>query len=133
MVYQETLLIACEYANPWESMDISTQRRIHFDTDRDFFWMTDLDGNYGLYFKADAAFAESNIRVRFKGMTILWRNSTEQIGEIFLVLHEKENWRMFFLLCQDLIWRTHRTQGRAKPSDVFESGLRDWQNLLSLS
>lgn len=122
-----------EHSNPWESMEISTQRRVDFETTRDFFWMTDLEGNFGLYLKSDELVEEDNVLVQFKGMSILWRNTDEHIGEMFLVLHKKEDWRMFFLLCQDLIWRTHRAKSGEKPSDVFESGLRGWQNLLSLT
>ena len=40
-----------EIKNPWENMEISTQRRVNIDTQRDYFWMTDLQGNYGFYLK----------------------------------------------------------------------------------
>jgi len=121
-----------DFMNPWESMDASTQRRIEFETKRDFFWMRDLDGNYGLFLKSDTSFEEDGVLVRFKGMTILWRNSKKRAGEIFLVLHDKRDWQMFRVLCEDLILHTHRSENGINPTDVIERRLRDWQDLLSL-
>lgn len=114
-------------------MDVSTQRRVAFETPLDFFWIADLEGNYGLFLKVDEKFDEDKILVRFAEMSILWRNSKSQNGEIFLVLHAKENWPMFYLLCQDLILRTHTARNQQRPSVAFENALRSWQNLLSLN
>lgn len=120
-----------EYKNPWENMPESTQRRVDFDTEHNFFWITDLQGNYGLYLKSDEIFNNDHNLVRLNGISILKRNSDENFGEFFLLLHKKEDWQIFYTLCQDLIKETHKSSTNEKPTATFEMRLKRWQSLLS--
>jgi Putative PD-(D/E)XK family member, (DUF4420) len=117
--------------NPWEHMQISSQRRLDLDTECNFFWMTDLQGNYGFYLQTNKVFVETNNLVKLKGVSILRRNSDENKGQLFLILHHKEDWQIFLTLCQDLINETHNCKDDEQTLSIFEARLKRWQNLLN--
>lgn len=116
--------------NPWESMEISTQRRVDIETQHDFFWMTDLQGNYGFYLKREKAFDDADNLIKLKGISILKRNSDKNRGEFFLVLRQKEDWQIFQRLCEDLIKVSYQCETDKQMFDVFETRLERWENLL---
>ena len=120
-----------ENKNPWENMEISTQRRVDIETPRDFFWMTDLQGNYGFYLKREKVFDDAENLIKLKGISILKRNSDRNRGEFFLILHQKEDWQIFQTLCEDLISASYQCKTDEQMFDVFETRLERWENLLS--
>lgn len=117
--------------NPWQKMEISTQRRVDIDTPRNFFWMTDLQGNYGFYLKRKEAFNDTDNLIKLNGISILKRNSDKNVGEFFLILHRKEDWQIFQILCEDLIAVSHHCDTDEQMFDVFENRFEQWKNLLS--
>ncbi len=119
-----------ENKNPWKDMEVSTQRRVDVETQRDFFWMTDLQGNYGFYLKREKAFEDAGNLTKLKGISILKRNSDKNGGEFFLILNQKEDWQIFHTLCEDLITATHKSATDEKMFSLFEARLKRWENLL---
>jgi len=117
--------------NPWENMEKSTQRRVDIETQRDFFWMTDLQGNYGFYLRREKAFDDADNLIKLKGVSILKRNSDKNCGEFFLILNQKEDWQIFYTLCEDLITAAHKSDTDEKMFAVFEGRLNQWKNLLN--
>ncbi len=119
----------CE--NPWGNMEKSAQRRVTAETERNFFWMTDMQGNYGFYLQIEEMFDDANSLIRLNGVSILKRNSEKRCGEFFLVLHQKEDWQIFCTLCNDLINATYTCSTDTEMFTAFEFRLKRWQNLLS--
>ncbi len=111
-------------------MEASTQRRVDVETQRDFFWMTDLQGNYGFYLKRKKAFDNADNSIKLKGISILKRNSDKNCGEFFLILHQKEDWQIFQTLCEDLIKVSYQCETDEQMFSVFETRLEKWKNLL---
>lgn len=112
-------------------MEISTQRRVDIETQRDFFWMTDLQGSYGFYVQRKKTFNDTDKLIKLKGISILKRNSAKNCGEFFLILHQKEDWQVFQILCEDLIEVSYQCDTDEKMFDVFENRFERWKNLLS--
>ena len=59
------------------------------------------------------------------------RNSDKNHGEFFLILHRKEDWQIFQMLCEDLITVSHQCETDEKMFDAFESRFERWQDFLS--
>ncbi len=117
--------------NPWENMETSTQRRVDIETLRDFFWMTDLEGNYGFYIKRNEVFEDEYNLKKLRGFSILKRNSDENRGELFLIAHQKTNWQIFYAICQDLILVSHNCETDEEMTQIFEDRLEQWGKFLS--
>lgn len=117
--------------NPWRNMEQSVQRRVDIDTQHNFFWMTDVQGNYGFYLQTERLFDDANNLDRLNGVSILKRNSDKPCGEFFLVLHRKEDWEIFYALCSDLIKAAYKCGTDKEMFAVFETRFRSWQHILS--
>jgi hypothetical protein len=51
-------------------------------------------------------------------------------GELFLILNRKEDWEIFYILCEDLIATAHRYGTEEKMISAVEVRLKRWQQLL---
>ncbi len=116
--------------NPWEKMIESSQRRVDSDTSHNLFWITDLHGNYGFCLQTKKIFEDTEHTASLKGISIPKRNSKEGYGELFLILNQKEDWQIFYALCEDLIAVTHRYNDDVKMISAVEVRLQRWQQLL---
>lgn len=67
---------------------------------------------------------------KFKGISILKRNSQDNHGELFLVLNNKEDWQIFKVLCDDLIAEALRSSSDERMISAVEARLKRWQRLL---
>ena len=117
--------------NPWRAMQESSQRRVDFDTIHNLFWITDLEGKYGFYLQSQNSFGNTKPPANLKGISTLKRNSMRGFGELFLVLNKKEEWQIFYTLCQDLISVTHRYESDRAMISAVENRLKRWQQLLT--
>jgi hypothetical protein len=118
------------HINPWEKMAESSQRRIASDTLHNLFWITDLQGNYGFCLRRNSQFETIENLPKLKGISIVKRNSQDGSGELFLILKNKEDWQIFYALCQDLFAVAHRYDSEDKMLGAVEIRLKRWQQLL---
>jgi len=116
--------------SPWKGMEESSQRRVDFETEHNLFWITDLEGKYGFCLQSKNTFDNINPPANLKGISILKRNSNHNYGELFLVLNKKEDWQIFYTLCQDLISITHKYEDDKAMIGAVEIRLKRWQQLL---
>jgi hypothetical protein len=116
--------------NPWEGMPESTQRRIKSKTLHNLFWITDLEGKYGFVLKSKDLFDDIKLPANLKGIKLLKRNSTSSNGELFLVLNDKEDWQIFYVLCNDLVSITDSYDSDKAMISAVEVRLKRWQQLL---
>ena len=116
--------------NPWVGMQKSSERRIDTISIHDLFWMTDLEGNYGFYLKADRRLDDTYNDIRLKGITLLKRSDSDKNGELFLILKQKSDWSIFYMLCQDLIKVCKTTTSSDKMILAVENRLKRWQLFL---
>jgi len=116
--------------SPWKNMQESSQRRVDFETDHDLFWITDLEGKYGFCLQSKNVFKDIKPPANLKGISILKRNSNHNYGELFLVLNKKEDWQIFYTLCEDLISITHKYDTDEAMISAVEIRLKRWQQLL---
>lgn len=115
--------------NPWEGMPPNNQRRASVMTERDLFWMTDIDGSFGFYIHAATPFSAEASKLSLKGITIAKRTS-ENGSDFFLVLSSKEDWPIFASLCQDLISVAVQCRSEEAMIVAVEGRLLRWQRLL---
>ena len=116
--------------NPWQNMPESTQRRVKSDTPHSLFWITDLEGKYGFLLQSKKLFDNVVLPANLKGIELLKRNSTYGCGELFLVLNDKEEWQIFYSLCNDLISITDGYTNDKAIIGAVEVRLKRWQQLL---
>ena len=117
-------------SNPWQDMPESTQRRVKADTPHNLFWITDLEGKFGFLLQSKELFDEVKLPANLNGIELLKRNSTYGYGELFLVLNDKEEWQIFYSLCNDLISITDNYDNDATMISAVEVRLKRWQQLL---
>jgi hypothetical protein len=117
-------------SNPWQDMPESTQRRVKSDTPHNLFWITDLEGKYGFLLQSKTLFDDVVLPANLKGIELLKRNSTYGYGELFLVLNDKEEWHIFYTLCNDLISMTDSYNNDVAMISAVETRLKRWQQLL---
>jgi len=116
--------------NPWLNMQESAQRRIESITNHNIFWVTDLEGKYGFCLQSKNLFESIKPPASLNGISILKRNSAYNIGELFLILNNKEDWQIFNSLCEDLISITHKYDSDEAMINAVEVRLKRWQQLL---
>ncbi|MGE7983344.1 PD-(D/E)XK motif protein [Solibacillus sp. NPDC093137] len=115
--------------NPWENIHAGSRRRAIVDDD--IFFVKDAEGLYGVLLEfplgnADAknAFKLHNIEVR--------KNYIEDANKLqwHLILLNKDQWQIFYVLCQDLIYSASLSQDVDRKFLIIESRLKHWQELL---
>jgi hypothetical protein len=124
------MLMTTETKNPWENMAESSQRRVDSETLHNLFWITDLQGNYGFYLRRNRQFETTENTGKLRGISIVKRNSEDGIGELFLILKNKEDWQIFYALCEDLVAVAHRYDSEDQMLSAVEVRLKRWQQLL---
>lgn len=116
--------------NPWKNMKESSQRRVDVETEHNLFWITDLEGKYGFCLQSKNIFKDIKSPANLKGISILKRNANHHYGELFLVLNKKEDWQIFYTLCENLISITHKYDSDEAMISAVEVRLKRWQQLL---
>lgn len=116
--------------NPWNQMPESTQRRVDAEIPHDMFWVTDSSGGYGFYLKTPNSFDDGISIPSLKGIRPIKRTSPEGEGELFLILNDKDDWEIFYVLCNDLINTALHCGIDEEIIDAVEIRLRRWHLLL---
>lgn len=115
--------------NPWTQMPPNAKRRIEDWSERNLFWITDINGSYGFYIQSSAPFEDAAAKLKLKGIAIAKRN-TDEGADFFLVLSRNKDWELFYVLCSDLISAAIETSDDTRMIAAVERRLRRWQQLL---
>lgn len=114
--------------NPWLSMPKLTKRRIDMDTNFDVYWIKNSSEDNGILFKIPLS--SSKFNYSFKEIEII-TNTLENEMEIYLVLKNKSNLEIFYILCKDIcaaIFKGNNSENIAKDLVIR---LKKWEDLLS--
>ncbi len=121
--------------NPWEPIiaptrDVSASR-IDSEHPLDLFWAKDHKGRYLLVYEYPS---NSNVIIKnppsLEGIETIANRSSEEISRLILILKEKDNWELFYSLCQDLLRATETSKTPETASGVILTRLRRWQKFL---
>jgi hypothetical protein len=115
--------------NPWAGMPQASRRRISADLPQDFFWITDIQGRYGLYVESVASLAGAVTEISLKGISI-YTNGSAAGSELFLMLARNEDWELFLSLCTDLTSACAQLPSSADWIRAIHQRLRRWQRFL---
>jgi hypothetical protein len=115
--------------NPWAKMDSSSRRLVDPNIKYNLFWVTDLEGKYGLCLSSNSMFTNLENIAKLRGIDLLKRNFQSH-GELYLVLSKKEDWQIFHTLCLDLISVAHSYDTDKAMVSAVEVRLKRWQRLL---
>jgi hypothetical protein len=116
--------------NPWEDIPSGARRRIEFETRHDYFWMVGYDERYVFYMKLDIS-GEPKIDLKLKGVEIFVNTDTPNKLELYLVLENKDDWEIFYVLCKDLISNIDTYQLDEEKLGSLLDRLLKWKNLLA--
>jgi hypothetical protein len=98
----------------------------------DFFWITDHKGRYGLYLKTVIVkYEELLIDVNLKGVSIVKKQTFNNLGELFIILTDQVDWELFFSLCIDLLNVSKSSINEYILISSINFRLKKWQKFLS--
>lgn len=118
---------------PWSGMAESTRRRVEIISNHDVYWITDIQGCYGIFIASKDAFKSTKSAISLNGISVIKRNSELGHGELILLLSEKVNAEIFNKLCEDLISTINQHQENDAMVSAIEIRLQRWQELLKRS
>lgn len=116
--------------NPWENMGESSMRRVDSNLNYNMFWILDITGKYGFCIQSNTPFTEENEPISLKGISVVRRNETDSKGSLYLILNDKEEWQIFYTLCEDLINTAKKFDDSKKIIEAVEIHLKKWHQLL---
>lgn len=118
---------------PWSGMTESTKRRVEIISNHDVYWITDIQGRYGIFIASESAFKTTKSSISLNGISVIKRNSELGHGELILLLFEKTNAEIFNKLCEDLISTINQHHSNDAMVSAVEIRLQRWQELLKRS
>lgn len=118
---------------PWSGMTESTRRRVEIISNHDVYWITDIQGRYGIFIASETAFKTTKSSISLNGISVIKRNSELGHGELILLLFEKTNAEIFNKLCEDLISTINQHHSNDAMVSAVEIRLQRWQELLKRS
>jgi hypothetical protein len=115
---------------PWDGMSESTKRRVDLLTSHNVYWISDTEGNYGLYIQSETKFESVQLSINLKNIEVIKRNSLSDKGELILFLYRKEDAQIFHRICEDLIATIDQCALDSEMINSVEIRLNRWQDLL---
>lgn len=115
--------------NPWANMKNNAKRRVDSKIEYDIFWIIDTDGKYGLCLKSNFINSNKLNNIKLKGMSV-YQQTRENILEIFIILNNNEDWKIFIFLCKDLISTAKKYINDDLTLNIIENRLNIWQKFL---
>ncbi|WP_010249804.1 PD-(D/E)XK motif protein [Myroides injenensis] len=115
--------------NPWLDVSIGSQRRIDSTSVHDLYRIKDGNGNYGFYIKFKEEFADTRIYFRLRGIEV-YKNNNDNQGNYTLLLNEKKDWHLFYILSNDLINICSSISNEGRLITELENRLKRWQRFL---
>jgi hypothetical protein len=118
------------FNNPWADMGPYERRSVD-NLDRSFacYWVTNENGKYGYLIESNEIFELPDKKNKLKGITVNFGN-TETGSEFLMFLEEKENWQIFFALCNDLSKASENQESVNNFILAVQSRLSRWQKIL---
>lgn len=117
---------------PWEDMPESSRRRISTITNHNVYWITDLEGRFGIFIKSSSEFVNVKTAISLNGIDLIKRNSTGT-GELILLLNDIKDAPIFNKICEDLISTIEQHENNDAMVIGVEVRLQRWQELLRKS
>ena len=119
--------------NPWLGLGPASPsrvkaKRVSEGLQHDFFWACNSDGSYTFLLNLNADGGDWGPAPELRGIAIGYYRSERQFQ---LVLHDRSDWEMFYVLCHDLMQATDRTDTPRALMDAIMARLLRWQRLLS--
>lgn len=119
--------------NPWQGIGAASgsrirARRVSEVLKHDFYWATNVDGQYTFLLQVESDPGEWGPVPELRGITVGYYRNARQVQ---LILNDRADWEMFLVLCNDLIQAADEC---VTPRDVMDSlmaRLVRWQRLLS--
>ena len=118
--------------NPWQSLETSSMRRINETTERNLFWIRDVNGAQGFLVRSDQPFRDPSKVIQLYGIDVIKKNEANE-GELYLILREADDSEIFLTVCKDLILHALETENDTAMAEKVEERLKRWQKLLSLA
>lgn len=117
---------------PWYGMSDSSRRRLNTITKHNVYWITDLNGRFGIYIKSISEFVSTKTSINLNGIELIKRNSSGN-GELILLLNDKKDAQIFNKICEDLITTIEQHDNNEAMVSGVEIRLQRWQELLRKS
>jgi hypothetical protein len=118
---------------PWTKMAESSKRKIDVIPKHNIYWITDINGRYGIYIASAKRFISEKLTISLNGIEVIKRNSQSGVGELILLLNKKEDSQIFCKLCEDLISTVELHHDNDGMVSAVEVRLQRWQELLKKS
>lgn len=118
---------------PWTKMAESSKRRVDVIPKHNVYWITDINGRYGIYIESAKRFISEKLTISLNGIEVIKRNSQSGVGELILLLNKKEDSQIFCKLCEDLISTVEIHHDNDGMVSAVEVRLQRWQELLKKS
>lgn len=116
--------------NPWLQMRADSSRRVDVETKHDFFWIMDIKNRYGLLIKFSFPLTNIEIPNKVKGISIVTLTQGD-LGSLYFLLNSNSDWKIFLLVCTDLISTASKCQDESSMIPVINHRIRRWQKFLS--
>lgn len=120
-----------EQNNPWEKMSNGTRRRVEFDTEHDFFWITNYGGDYGFYIRLFIKTEKTQFNVSLKGIEVFNNKTCDEFVELYFILKKKIDWQIFYILCKDIVSTVDIYEEDSEKLIKLKNRLMRWKNLLA--
>ena len=124
------VIMMTELKLPWDGMSESSKRRVEIITNHNIYWVTDINGRFGIFIESKSEFDSLKATISIKGIDVIKRNSSTHLGELILLLNEMEDSRIFSKLCEDLVSTINLHEDNKSMISAIEVRLMRWQELL---
>ncbi|QCD52121.1 PD-(D/E)XK motif protein [Campylobacter sp. RM16192] len=118
--------------NHWKDMQNNTKRRVGGSSNYDIFWMVDLDGRYAFGIELDFCQKTSKKSMKFIGLNTL-RKDFENATKFYLALNDNSNWKLFALVCSDIISLLNTCNDEKGIIENIERRLLKWKKFFILN
>lgn len=115
--------------NPWKKMPADSSRRVDFETNHNFFWITDLNDRYGFLITFKFSLIGIEIERKVKGISIITTREPTS-GRLYLLLNDNADWQIFLSVCRDLIISVGNSVDEVDIIPIVNQRIRRWQKFL---
>lgn len=116
--------------NPWNTMPLSTKRRVNLETNFEIYWIKTSKNINGILFKVPSVFFEFKNNFLFKEIDLIL-NTLENDTEIYLLLKNNSSLEIFNILCKDILGVALKVNPTKNTTEEIFFRLKKWENLLS--
>ncbi|WP_215113358.1 PD-(D/E)XK motif protein [Exiguobacterium sp. s63] len=116
--------------NPWDEMNRGSEKLVNPNSNYDFFWGVEYNGDYALYVSLNEIYDFPKQSIDLKDIDIKFYNDngTSKYQCVF-VLKQKSEWELFYRLCEDLIAVSFNSKDEKQLIIRLQSRLKRWHEL----